>query len=406
MRMHLAMYPMLALLLAQVVVAAPAKRARGAQSASGAALLDSALARHHRAERYRLQVLLTQQVLGGPVDQRIEIPMLLAADRLAGRSRSEIDNPSGPSITISDGDTLWGYAPSLGQYTQKASRLAAASEPMVGQVNGSALHPLLDMAPLMQGVLSSRTAGRDTLRLADRVLDCDRVEVRYAPDTSASGISNSRRTHWIDRATGLVVRDSAEITVEHPQRSTMSSILERRALTLAMDPVFPDSLFRFVRPADAVRVRRLGVRSGESALTGKPASDFTLSALEGEGIQLSALKGEVVVLDFWATWCGPCRRWMPIVQKAHDALAGKGVHVFAVNLREDPLKVRQYLAQTGVRVPVLMDRDGAVGAAYGAQSIPLTVVIGRDGLVVDTLLGVHGEDDLRESLRMAGVEEY
>ena len=404
MRSHLALLPMLVLLAGPLAEAAPRKTAPARASGSAAAALDSALARHQRTQRYLIELELTQQVVGGQLDQRVVVPMRLAADLSTRRSRSEMVNPYLSTLTLSDGDTLWGLARTLGQYTQKPVRAAARVTPPIGQPNGSPLHPLLDLAPLTGGVLSSRHAGQDTLRLADRVLRCDRIEVRYAPDTSQSGISHSRRTHWIDRASGLVVRDSAEITVEHPQRGTMSSVLERRVVTLAVGNALEDSLFRFQPPTGTVRVRRLGMSAGESPLVGREAPDFTLASLEGETVALASARGDVVILDFWATWCGPCRRWMPIVERAHAALADRGVRVYAVNLREDAGKVRQYLAQTGVRVPVLMDRDGAVADRYGAQSIPLTVVIGRDGRVVDTLLGVHTADDLTESLRLAGIE--
>ncbi len=408
MRTHLASLPLLALLVGGPADAAPAKRSAASSrlDASGAALLDTALARHHRTDRYRIQVALSQHLLGGQLDQKLEVPMLMAADRTSARSRSEMANPHMTTVTLSDGDTLWSHAPMLAQYTQKSMKSAASASNMIGQPNGSPLHPLLDMAPLTQGMRSSRRSGRDTLRLADRVLQCDRVDVRYEPDTSASGISTSTRTHWIDRATGLVVRDSAEITLEHPQRGTMSSVLDRRMVTLALGSAPHDSLFAFRPPAGSVRVRKLGTDSSGPSLNGQVAADFHLKGLDGESVDLAGLKGQVVVLDFWATWCGPCRRWMPIVDQAHQALKDRGVRIFAVNLREETPKVQQYLTQTGVRVPVLMDRDGSVGDRYGARSIPLTVVIGRDGIIVDTLLGVHTESDLRESLRLAGIEDY
>lgn len=406
MRRQLASLSVLALLGAWLpeTVSAARPAAGSKASAAAAALLDSAFARHQRTPRYRIQAALSHRMLGAQLDQRVDVPMLLAADRTTRRSRSEMASPYLTSVMIADGDTLWGYAPTLGQYTQKPQRVAERVAPPVGQPNGAPMHPLLDLAPLLEGRRDSRAAGRDTLRLSDRVLTCDRVEVRYEADTSASGISQSRRMHWIDRASGLVVRDSAEITLEHPQRGTMTSVLERRVVSLELGAPPDDSLFAFRPAAGSVRVRKLGMASDGPSLAGLDAPDFTLVGLEGDTVRLASTRGDVVILDFWATWCGPCRRWMPIVEKAHRALRDKGVRVYAVNLREDDAKVRQYLAQTGVRVPVLMDRDGAVSGLYGAQSIPLTVVIGRDGRVVDSLLGVHTEDDLSESLRMAGIE--
>ena len=95
---------------------------------------------------------------------------------------------------------------------------------------------------------------------------------------------------------------------------------------------------------------------------------------------------------------------MPVVAKLEAETQKKGVRFFAVNLHEDLADVRAYVTAQKVQVPVLLDVDGAVGTAYGARSIPLTVVIGRDGRVVRTLVGVHPEEDLRDALREAGVE--
>jgi len=167
----------------------------------------------------------------------------------------------------------------------------------------------------------------------------------------------------------------------------------------------PDSMFRFTPPQGAMRVRQLGQKEQKDELAGTTAHEFTLAVLDGKGrkVSLLAQRGKVVVLDFWATWCGPCRRWMPVVAKLEKETAGKNVRFFAVNLHEPVADVREYVQAQKIAVPVLLDTDGAVGTAYGARSIPLTVVVGRDGKVVRTLVGVHPEDDLRDALREAGV---
>jgi hypothetical protein len=94
---------------------------------------------------------------------------------------------------------------------------------------------------------------------------------------------------------------------------------------------------------------------------------------------------------------------MPIVAKAHRDYADQGLRVFAVNERETEAKVKTYLTRQKIDVPVLMDRSGEVGMMYKASSIPLTVVIGRDGNVVRVMLGLHGEEDLKDVLEEAGL---
>ena len=128
----------------------------------------------------------------------------------------------------------------------------------------------------------------------------------------------------------------------------------------------------------------------ESDLLGKPAPDFQLTGLDGQSVSLADLKGQVVVLDFWASWCAPCRESLPHLGKLH-AEKRDGVKVFAVNLREDKAKVEAFLKSQNVDLPVLLDSDGAIADKYNVVSIPQTVVIGKDGTVKKVLVGLDEE---------------
>lgn len=124
-------------------------------------------------------------------------------------------------------------------------------------------------------------------------------------------------------------------------------------------------------------------KAGERPALGVAAPDFTLAHLDGGDVTLSSHKGkDVVILDFFASWCGPCRQAMPVVHEIAEAYAGKNVKLYAVNVREQPEKVKQFLASAKLEgVPVLLDKSGEAAGNYGAQSIPRLVVIGKDGTV-------------------------
>jgi thiol-disulfide isomerase/thioredoxin len=252
-----------------------------------------------------------------------------------------------------------------------------------------------------------QTLPRDTVRTARGVVKCDRYALsRAAADSTAPGVTIHPRVVWVDPASRLVLLDSSRVDQTHPQLGPVSAVSMMRLVVAEADPTVAADAFVF-KPDDGMRrVRRFMQRSPEhEALEGQPATDFTLETLAGsKPVKLSELKGRVVVLDFWATWCGPCRRWLPIVEQASRDYASKGLAVFAVNERETDSKVRSYLDQQKLDLPVLMDRSGTVGSIYRASSIPLTVVVGKDGFVLRVMVGLHEAEDLKDVLHEAGID--
>ena len=145
-----------------------------------------------------------------------------------------------------------------------------------------------------------------------------------------------------------------------------------------------------------------GSSSGsESPLVGKPAPDFTLELLGGKTFHLAEAKGKVVLLDFWATWCGPCLQAMPQVEAVAEEFKEKGVQLIAVNLQEDPKQITAMLERHKMHPAVALDRDGAVAQKYEANAIPQTVIIDKDGKVARLFVGGGPNlgDQLREALK-------
>ncbi len=128
------------------------------------------------------------------------------------------------------------------------------------------------------------------------------------------------------------------------------------------------------------------------AVAAKPfvPDDFTLDALDGSRLSLSSLKGKVVFLSFWATWCGPCKEELPSIQALYQKLSGKGFVVLAVDLGEGKAKVEQFVKANHLTFPVLLDGDAAVGSSYGASSIPTNYLIDRSGRIIARVVGFDG----------------
>ena len=122
------------------------------------------------------------------------------------------------------------------------------------------------------------------------------------------------------------------------------------------------------------------------------STDFTLDALDGSRVSLSSFKGKVVLLSFWATWCGPCRQEMPEMQTLYQKLKGRGFEVVAVDMMEDKATVSQFVKKSGYTFPVLLDTTGTVGGAslYDARAIPTNYVIDKTGHIVGRKIGIDG----------------
>jgi thiol-disulfide isomerase/thioredoxin len=137
---------------------------------------------------------------------------------------------------------------------------------------------------------------------------------------------------------------------------------------------------------------------------GTDAPDFKLTTLDGKTVELSKLRGKPVFIDFWATWCEPCRRALPHTQKLADKY-GKDAHILAVNLKEDPDAVRQFLQSNNYTFTVPMDTDGSVAAQYRVRGIPHFVLIDAQGKIQFVQVGYGSgieqrfETELRKATR-------
>lgn len=130
------------------------------------------------------------------------------------------------------------------------------------------------------------------------------------------------------------------------------------------------------------------------------APDFTLEALDGKSVKLSDLRGKAVLLNFWATWCGPCKIEMPWFVELQNQYGSQGLQIVGVAM-DDASKedIAKFAKDMGVNYPILIGKE-AVGDAYGGvPALPESFFIGRDGKVVDKIIGLKGKAEIEDTIK-------
>jgi peroxiredoxin len=131
---------------------------------------------------------------------------------------------------------------------------------------------------------------------------------------------------------------------------------------------------------------------------GNQAHDFTLQTLDGTEVSLSDYQGRAVLVNFWATWCAPCRAEVPDLQAAYEVRQGDGFVVLGVNVEESRTTVEPFVAGFGVTYPVLLDETGEVLKLYRAIGLPMSIMVDREGLIQARHIGYLSAGQLEDYL--------
>lgn len=140
--------------------------------------------------------------------------------------------------------------------------------------------------------------------------------------------------------------------------------------------------------------------SGGTPLTGREAPAFRLGTTDGQTLALSDLRGQLVLVNFWASWCIPCREEAPMLAKAARDYGGRGLRVVGVLYQDDAEGARKFEAEYGLTYQTVLDPDGRTAIDFGVLGIPESFLIDQDGIVRDRQIGPYTAEELRRKIEL------
>ena len=351
----------------------------------------------------------------------------------AKRFRVANVTPMGDTTIVGTSDQITIASGMLAQYRQmerpSTGLLETLSEDMIA--GGVTHHPVFAMVlgdpanhASMPHALLHATSEREVMHD-----DKKRIELMTSlgldeNEAEMLGVDSIGMTVQIDPATHLITHvrmDLTELFKKAMEESggMMGGFPEIDAMGMTVtfderriDDPLPESLFTMaLDDMELVDQFDLGAMMGggggapEAAFeVGNEAPDFTAARLSGDEIALSSLRGNVVVLDFWATWCGPCVRALPEVQKIANEFESQGVIVLGVNQDQgaNALQlVKDFVSKNEITIDHFLDSRNTIGNLYKVSAIPTTVIIDANGIVRTYEVGFHGADALRKAIQSA-----
>lgn len=207
---------------------------------------------------------------------------------------------------------------------------------------------------------------------------------------------------------------------EAPRRSPLNSPIARGAIAAVIvgalivgtlvvrfrsstDASTPISTAGHDASSSATEEAGIGALDDHRPLVGQAAPDFALRRGDGSIVKLSDLRGNVVWVNFWASWCVPCKKELPDIQKLYDEKHADGFEVLAVNWKDDRETAQRFFDSRSLSLPLLFDPAGKVYDQYRLQGLPDSFFIDRDGKIAALQFGFLTEDKMRQRLKTAGL---
>ena len=351
----------------------------------------------HRSMQYTTEMTTETTMAKAPQGQPMKMIM---ESSFVNPGKMRIDSKMlGMAFTmISDGESTWAYNSMGKEYVKRPVALGTTA---LSSAMGVRLPDVSKVS------MSAKTLREETIEVDGEKHDCwvvehsiGKMEVPGSQGAPAVQVSDMVMTQWIDKKLLFAFQITTSMNMQATDHIQMTMIMRG----LKIDQLLPDSLFTFTPPPGAKEVPDLlGSSLPKADLAGKEAPAFDVKSLDAKPFSLAALKGKPVLLDFWTTWCGPCRKSMPVLEKMHREYKDQGLIILGVDAGEARETVESFLKTMPLQYPVILGGESGILAAFQVSAYPTFVLIGRDGKIAAHQIGYGEESALRGMLEKAGL---
>jgi len=367
----------------------------------GKAILNEAAKALRDAHSYVIEHEVVVEMKGG-LESRLVLPVKLAVSNPA-KLRIESNGQLGSTLIVSDGEHTWMYLGRWRQYTKTPA--ASNPEALMKSIN-SGIGQMLDEMRAKDPYLSAQVTGEETLEVDGKEYDCYVVKATLDKIglPGAMKFSDGVMTSWVDKKTNVTLKQTTIGTVEAETIPTSPIIQSTIVKSFKLNEPIADSLFTFTPPAGATEVAEFqGAVKANPDLTGKLAADFKLKSLDEKEYRLADLHGKVVLLDFWATWCIPCRNDLPALQKIQQDFQSPDLVMLGMNVGEARDTVGKFLSTTKLNYPVVLAGDAEIVQSYSVTAFPTVVLIDPEGRIALYHVGAGADKQLRAAMAKLGL---
>jgi len=377
------------------------------------AFLNEVSQRYADAKSYHIEAV-EEQTSNNELMRSWQRTVMTAIVMPGGRYRYEGRSRAGTAVYISDGIHEWDYLPDQKVYIQQAPAREDSSKKRMhlpDEIAALNAKSVVSVLAHRADVLKSAVFLPDeTVSVGGKSVECYVVH-SAGDDFKVQHLDTTREsTVWIDKSRKVIVKilDREQPLSNRVVNGRLPSATESTVVyaVVEFDQQEPDKTFTFAAPEDAKLVEAFSSPLAPGPhfdVIGKPAAELRLKSADGTVTKLSSLRGKPVFLDFWATWCGPCKGLVPDLLKLYAETESKGLTWVGIDNDENPDAATKFISQSHIPWPNYHDLDGSMGAAFQRNVIPLGILVDARGNIAFYQSG-YEVSELRAAIAKLGPE--